>query len=81
MSRADRRGYGIGVRLATDIVAGALVGGAIGWFIDGWLGTSPWGLIVLLLLGFAAGMLNALRGAGLVKEAPSQLRSGDDDKA
>jgi ATP synthase protein I len=72
------QGYGLGIRLVTDIVAGTLVGGAIGWFVDGWLGTSPWGLIVLLLLGVAAGILNALRSAGLVKEAPSQrMRSGE----
>lgn len=64
-------------RLATEFVAGILVGGAIGWFLDGWLGTSPWGLIVFLLLGFAAGVLNALRTAGLVKESPSRLRRKD----
>ncbi len=69
----DRRAYGMALRLATDIVAAVLVGGAIGWFVDWWLGTSPWGLIVLLLLGFAAGMMNALRGAGMIKESPTRL--------
>jgi ATP synthase protein I len=30
------------------------------------LGTSPWGMIVFLLLGFAAGVLNVMRAAGVV---------------
>jgi ATP synthase protein I len=43
-----------------------LVGAGIGWLIDHWLGVSPWGLIVFLLLGFAAGVLNVMRSAGLI---------------
>ena len=67
--RADGQGYGLGVRLTTDLIAGTLVGGALGWLIDGWFGTSPWGLIVMLMLGVAAGALLALRSAGLVAES------------
>ena len=40
----------------------------IGWLLDWWLGISPWGLIVFVLLGFAAGMLNVMRSAGLVDQ-------------
>jgi ATP synthase protein I len=36
--------------------------------IDRWLKTSPWGLIVFLLLGFAAGVLNVVRAAGVVAQ-------------
>ena len=43
-----------------------LVGAAIGWLIDRGLGISPWGMIVFLLLGFAAGVLNVMRAAGVV---------------
>jgi ATP synthase protein I len=43
-----------------------LVGAAVGWVIDRWLGISPWGMIVFLLLGFAAGVLNVMRAAGVV---------------
>ena len=57
-----------GLRLSTELVAGVIVGAAIGWFLDRWLGISPWGFIVFLLLGFAAGMLNVMRSAGLVAE-------------
>jgi ATP synthase protein I len=48
------------------LVAGVLVGAAIGWLLDRLLGISPWGLIVFLLLGFVAGVLNVMRSAGLV---------------
>ncbi len=79
-SRSREQGQAQALRLATELVAGTLVGAAIGWFFDGWLGTSPWGLIVFLLLGFTAGVLNAVRGAGLVREAPAKLPTADDDE-
>jgi ATP synthase protein I len=54
-----------GFRLSTELVAGVLVGAGIGWLLDWWLGISPWGMIVFLLLGFAAGVLNVIRAAGV----------------
>src|ERR1700681_4556798 len=64
-ANADPSALGRGLRLSAEFVAGILVGAAIGWLMDRWLGTSPWGMIVLLLFGFAAGVLNMLRGAGV----------------
>ena len=63
---ATASGYARGFRLSSELVAGVLVGAGIGWLIDHWLGVSPWGLIVFLLLGFAAGVLNVMRSAGLI---------------
>jgi ATP synthase protein I len=63
--RADTSGLARGLRLSTEFVAGVLVGALAGWLIDRWLHISPWGLIVFLLLGFAAGVLNVMRAAGL----------------
>lgn len=37
------------------------VGVAIGWALDRWFGTRPWGVIVFLFLGVGAGMLNVYR--------------------
>jgi ATP synthase protein I len=61
-------GYAAALRLSSEFIAGILVGAAIGWVIDRVAGTSPWGLIVFLLLGFCAGILNVLRSAGMVAE-------------
>jgi len=59
-----------GFRLSTELVAGVLVGAAFGWVLDHLLGISPWGLIVFLLLGFAGGVLNVMRAAGVVPNGP-----------
>jgi len=59
-----------GFRLSTELVAGVLLGAAFGWVLDHLLGISPWGLIVFLLLGFAAGVLNVMRAAGVVPSGP-----------
>ena len=64
--RADPSAIARGFRLSTELVAAVLVGAAIGWLIDWGLGISPWGMIVFLLLGFAAGVLNVMRAAGVV---------------
>lgn len=67
MSKAEQqaRGNALGqaFKISVELVAGVVVGGAIGWFLDRQLGTRPWLLIVFLMLGFAAGMLNVIRSA------------------
>ena len=60
-----------GFRLSIELVAGVLVGAGIGWLLDWWLGISPLGMIVFLLLGFAAGVLNVMRAAGVIR--PNKL--------
>ena len=74
---APRPGIGMALRLSADFVAGIVVGGAIGWGFDALLGTSPWGLIVFFLLGFAAGILSVMRTAGMIAKRPGL----DDDPA
>lgn len=73
VSRNDASAMARGFRLSTELVAGVLAGAGIGWLLDRWLGISPWGLIVFLLLGFAAGVLNVMRVAGV-------SNSGDSDR-
>ena len=63
---ATAASYAKGFRLSSELVAGVVVGAGIGWLIDRWLAVSPWGLIVFVLLGFAAGVLNVMRSAGLL---------------
>lgn len=57
------------MKISSEFIAGIIVGALIGWVIDYWAGTSPFGLIVFLLLGFAAGILNVLRATGKASEA------------
>lgn len=57
----NRSGMGQALRAGTDLVAALVVGGFLGYWIDRWLGTKPWGMIILFFLGFAAGFLNIYR--------------------
>ncbi len=45
----------------SEIVAGLIVGGGIGWLLDGWIGSKPWLFIVFLLLGIAGAFWNMMR--------------------
>ena len=61
--RTPSSGLGVAMRLAVEMVAGVAVGVGIGWALDRWLGTAPWLMVVFLLLGGAAGVMNAYRAA------------------
>lgn len=64
--------HGLALRIGSDFVAGIVVGGIFGWSIDNWLGSSPWGLIICLSLGFATGTHLAIRSAKEINERGSQ---------
>lgn len=73
-------GFGQALKLSSEFIAGIAVGVGLGWLIDRIAGTSPWGLIIFLLLGFAAGVLNVLRSVGVVAEAGfDKVRDQDRD--
>jgi len=55
------------LRLSAEFVSGVIAGGIVGWIVDQVFGWFPWGLVVCVLLGFCAGMLNLLRASGAVK--------------
>ncbi|WGD29929.1 AtpZ/AtpI family protein [Ancylobacter sp. WKF20] len=57
-------GMTLAFRLGAEFVAGVLVGAGLGWGVDYLFGTAPWGMIVLLLFGFGAGIFNMMRAAG-----------------
>jgi ATP synthase protein I len=58
----------LGFRLSSELIAGVLVGALMGWGFDRLLSTSPFGLIVFVLVGFSAGVLNVIRSAGVAQD-------------
>jgi len=72
-AQAKASAMAVGLRLSSELVAGVLVGAALGWGFDRLLSTSPWGLIVFLLLGFTAGVINVMRSAGVMAKQSERL--------
>ena len=60
-SGMSHRQTGVAYRVMVDMIAGLLVGGFLGYWLDRWLGWTPYGLVGGLLLGFTAGVNNAWR--------------------
>lgn len=54
-------GIGFGFRVSIEFVAAVAVGTVIGYGLDSWLGVRPLLMVVFLLLGSVAGVLNAYR--------------------
>lgn len=73
---------GLGFRFALEIVITTVVGSAIGWQLDRWLGSKPWLLLLFMLLGLAAGFVNLFRAVAaeqkLVDAAPLPPSVPDD---
>ena len=72
-AQAKASAMAVGLRLSSELVAGVLVGAALGWGFDRLLSTSPLGLIVFLLLGFVAGVINVMRAAGAMSKQSDRL--------
>jgi ATP synthase protein I len=74
--RARGAAMGQAMKIAIELVVGIAVGGFIGKILDDQFGTAPWLLIVFLMLGFAAGLMNIVRTARrLQAEAKPMQRS------
>lgn len=86
MSAANRNlsGWNRGMRLGTEFIAAILVGAGIGYLLDLWLKTGPWLMLVMLLVGFAAGVLNVVRSAAEMNRAAppptAAMRAPDDEE-
>jgi len=66
---ANPKAFALGMRVALEMIAAFIAGGAIGWFLDKWLGTSPLMLILWVALGFAAGIRSAYRVSRMAERA------------
>ncbi|HEX2146678.1 MAG TPA: AtpZ/AtpI family protein [Pseudorhizobium sp.] len=70
-SEESRRGMALGLKISSEFIAAIAVGAMLGYFLGlVWPASKPWGLIILLLLGFCAGVLNVLRAVGMVAPSP-----------
>jgi ATP synthase protein I len=57
----SQAGAATAMRAAMELTASLAVGGYLGYTIDRHLHTKPWGMIVMIFLGFFAGFLNIYR--------------------
>jgi len=55
---------GMGLRVGVELVSALAVAVAIGWYLDKWLGTRPFLLMLFVVLGGAAGVANVWRLVG-----------------
>jgi ATP synthase protein I len=76
---ALQQGIGFGFRIGIELVVAIGVATGLGWAIDRWLGTRPWGIIVLFFLGVAAGMLNVYRAVSGISTPVGYRRPDGDD--
>lgn len=84
----DGSAFGKAFRFAAELLVGVGIGGFIGWALDRQLGTGPWLLVLFVILGFAAGVTNVIRGAQQEQRkqqasqlaSPSVVEDDEDDK-
>ena len=65
---------GLGFRIGIELVAALVVGVALGWVVDRFVHTRPWGVVVGFVLGAAAGLLNVMRTVGGRLPGPPERR-------
>ncbi len=74
-------GLGVGMRIATELVAALGVGVGIGLLLDRWLGTTPWLMLLFFILGAAAGFRNVVRVAQNYDAARQRERNTTGERA
>jgi ATP synthase protein I len=86
--RARGEAFARAFRFVADLLVGVGVGGFLGWVLDRQFGTTPWLLVLFVILGFAAGLLNVVRAAQKAQAemeaaqlaSPSVRDDDEDDK-
>ena len=78
-------GFGMAMRIGTELIAALIVGVGIGLLLDSWLETAPLFLVVFFFLGAGAGIVNVYRAAsgfGLAAgyARPPENVNGDGDE-
>jgi len=71
--RANANMLGLAWRLTVEMLAGIGVGGFIGWWIDKVLSTEPIFMLLLLVLGMGAGLMNSVRTVAEMRRKQDEL--------
>lgn len=66
------------LRYGAEFAFSILVGGFLGWWIDYFAGTEPWGLLVMGTFGLAAGIRNVIRAYRQMNAEATQKAKGLD---
>lgn len=61
LSPSQGNALGMGLRVGVELVSALAVAVAIGWYLDKWLGTKPFLLMLFVVLGGGAGVANVWR--------------------
>jgi len=74
-AQPENSGIGQAFRIGVDMLAALMVGTGMGWYLDHWLGTKPWFLIIFIFLGGAAGIMNVYRtGMRMVQDVENESK-------
>jgi ATP synthase protein I len=73
-SGMSQRQTNVAYRVLADMIAGLLIGGFLGYWLDRWWGSHPYMLVAMIILGFAGGMNNAWRA---IREYARDAERGD----
>ena len=76
-SEESRKGYKLAIKLSSEFVSAVIVGALLGLGIDWLAGTTPWAMVIFLMLGFVAGVMNVMRSTGAVKSPHPADRLGE----
>ncbi|HET9159471.1 MAG TPA: AtpZ/AtpI family protein [Caulobacteraceae bacterium] len=74
-----------GYRFLASMIGGVLTGVGLGWLLDRFAGTAPWGIIGGLLIGSTVSIISVVRTAGRMsnratKAGPPPAAAGFDDE-
>jgi ATP synthase protein I len=81
---ADKAG-GAGYRLMAELVSGVLAGLGLGWLVDQYAHTKPWGMLIGVVLGTVASVVLVVKAASRMSDqskrgsAPAKSVPFDDE--
>lgn len=70
---ANASNLGLAWRLTIEMLAGIGVGGFIGWWMDKVLATKPIFMLLMLVLGMGAGLMNSIRTVNEMRRKQDRL--------